>query len=210
MGRALRRLPAARVSQSTGRQRPEGYRNQTRGSLGGLRSALWNVRWAFTTKSRRARSSDFMPKRSRDLSHGDPMRRARRSASFRSVYSASFVSCGKNRSLLNASRKGRHDRKGGEGLVPNRIYHRGTELTKIEPLVETYPGFISKQPDAAREARCIVQVGLLCVLCVRAQGEMQEADLRTNQGDDFVPGFHGTRCENFGSTTQAGTGIIFM
>jgi hypothetical protein len=45
---------------------------------------------------------------------------------------------------------------------------------------------------------------------LRAQGEMQEADFRTNQGDDFVPGFHGTRGWKFGSTRQASSGYIIL
>jgi hypothetical protein len=40
--------------------------------------------------------------------------------------------------------------------------HKGTERTKINPLVETTSGFISYQADAARAARCIAQIDSLC------------------------------------------------
>jgi hypothetical protein len=39
---------------------------------------------------------------------------------------------------------------------------------------------------------------------------MQEANLRTHHGDDFIPGFHGMRGGSFGSTIQTGAGYVLF
>ena len=39
---------------------------------------------------------------------------------------------------------------------------------------------------------------------------MTQADFRAHHGDDFIPGFHGTRERNFGSTIQGSSGYVFF